>query len=148
MGLFGGSKHSTTNTTQNYQNTSGTAAAQGDNNGAQVSGVVDSTVNVTTTDHGAVKMAGDVLSDALAAMSQSTNSTLDSIEGVSKGAFDAIAQSNNSAFDAIEGNNKSAFDAISKTNENAFDFAGDTLEKVLENNQYVFDKSLILLIVQ
>ncbi|HIF9265449.1 hypothetical protein [Photobacterium damselae] len=108
MGLFGGNKSSTT-TNQNYENTSGTAAAQGDNNGAQVSGVSNSTVNVTTTDGGVVDAAGEMLETALNAMS-----------GVTNNAFDA---------------NKDLAMQVSVSSKHQIDAANDLLDKFLTSNE-------------
>lgn len=51
------SSKSTTNNTYTTTNVSGTSAASGDNNGLQLSGVNNSTINATITDHGAVNKA-------------------------------------------------------------------------------------------
>lgn len=51
------SSNSTTNNKYVTTNVSGTSAASGDNNGLQLSGVNNSTIKATMTDHGAVNKA-------------------------------------------------------------------------------------------
>lgn len=67
--MGGGKTNSNTNTTTTTTNTSGSNAAQGDNLGTMISGVNNSTINTTVTDHGAVSgslnFAGDVVESAL-----------------------------------------------------------------------------------
>lgn len=54
---MGGGGSSSSNTTTNTKNVSGQNAIDGDNLGVAVSGVSDSTLNITATDHGAVDKA-------------------------------------------------------------------------------------------
>ncbi|NRF16323.1 hypothetical protein [Vibrio coralliilyticus] len=59
-----GGSSSSSNTTQNT-NVNGTNAVSGDNLGVLVSGVNKSTINVTATDHGAIKTAGETAKASL-----------------------------------------------------------------------------------
>ncbi|NOJ25737.1 hypothetical protein [Vibrio coralliilyticus] len=59
-----GGSSSSSNTTQNT-NVNGTNAVSGDNLGVLVSGVNKSTINVTATDHGAVKAASETAKASL-----------------------------------------------------------------------------------
>lgn len=54
-----GGRSSSSNTT-NTEQTNGQNAIQGDNLGVAVSGVSNSNINVTTTDHGAIHTAKDL----------------------------------------------------------------------------------------
>ncbi|XDF78832.1 hypothetical protein AAFX60_006925 [Aliivibrio fischeri] len=75
--MGGGSTDSTTETTTTTTNTSGSNAAQGDNLGTMISGVNNSTINTTVTDHGAVSgsldFAGDVVDKVLESNTAANN---------------------------------------------------------------------------
>ena len=79
MGGDGGESSSTTTTTTT--NTSGSNAAQGDNLGTMISGVNNSTINTTVTDHGAVSgslnFAGDVVDKVLESNTAANNNVVD-----------------------------------------------------------------------
>lgn len=79
MGGDGG--ESVTETTTTTTNTSGSNAAQGDNLGTMISGVNNSTINTTVTDHGAVSgslnFAGDVVDKVLESNTAANNNVVD-----------------------------------------------------------------------
>ncbi|QUM91217.1 hypothetical protein HWV03_21850 [Moritella sp. 36] len=62
--MGGGGRTESTNQTTNT-NTSGSSAISGDNLGTVLSGVNNSSVNINSTDHGAVKSAGEIAKAAL-----------------------------------------------------------------------------------
>ncbi|WP_325892735.1 hypothetical protein [Grimontia sp. NTOU-MAR1] len=76
MGGSSSSSNLTKNTT-NTTNLNSSVGVQGANNGVILSGVTDSTINASMTDHGAV-------SAALQAMSESSSDALESNEAVSR----------------------------------------------------------------
>ncbi|CZF79463.1 hypothetical protein [Grimontia marina] len=76
MGGKSSSSNTTTNTTTTT-NLNSSVGIQGANNGVVLSGVTDSTIHATMTDHGAV-------SAALQAMSKSSSEALESNEAVSR----------------------------------------------------------------
>lgn len=145
MGLFGGSHHSTTNTTQNYQNVSGTAGAQGDNNGSQISGVVDSTLNVTTTDHGAIDMAGDVLNQALKEMGGVSDNAIDGVNDANKRSLEFASNTLDRTLDTVNSSISVTKDLAMQTSSNsryqmqyAKDMLGDFIsssENIMTNGQ-------------
>ncbi|EOB4246552.1 chemotaxis protein [Vibrio metschnikovii] len=71
---MGGKSKSSSNTTNN--NTSGQVGIDGDNLGVALSGIANSTVNVTATDHGAVNAAFDMGGEMIAGMTQVSNNSL------------------------------------------------------------------------
>lgn len=71
---MGGKSKSSSNTTNN--NTSGQVGIDGDNLGVALSGIANSTVNVTATDHGAVNAAFDMGGEMIAGMAQVSNNSL------------------------------------------------------------------------
>ncbi len=97
----GGSSKSTSNTT----NVSGQNGIQGDNLGASIAGVNNSTVSVNMTDHGAIEKAGQLAELAMTTAGNSTQAALDSNTKVSTSAMDHVS-----------------------------DFAGDTLKQQAQTN--------------
>lgn len=113
-----GGSSSSSNTTQNT-NVNGTNAVSGDNLGVLVSGVNGSTINVTATDHGAVKAAAHLSEKALAANQESVREAFSFGEKSLDKAFDFGEKS----LDAVSSNSKNAIDAVktmaTQSNENA-----------------------------
>lgn len=73
---------------QNSTNVSGSNAINGDNLGVSLSGVNNSDVNVTMTDHGAIEKAAELGELALSSNVDVSKAALDSNTEVSKAAFD------------------------------------------------------------
>ena len=100
---MGGSSKSknTTTTTTTTTNVSGTAATSGDNYGMMLSGVNDSDINLSMTDHGAIAVAGSMAEEAFNFGSMA----LESNESITEGAFGFGA-------DALDANSKVSTHAI------------------------------------
>lgn len=89
MGGGGSSKSSNKTTTTSV---SGQNGIQGDNLGASIAGVNNSTVNVTMTDHGAIEKAGQLAELAMTTTSDTANHA---ITKVSEFAGDTLKQQAN-----------------------------------------------------
>ncbi|MFT5879568.1 MAG: hypothetical protein ACI86X_000672 [Moritella sp.] len=147
--MGGGGRTSSSNTTTNKNNSTSTAVS-GDNLGVLLSGVSDSTVNVTATDHEAVKYAAELSKKALdsgvAVMSNASQLGMGSVranENVSKHAMDANGESLRQALDfgakALDSNdkafagNRSLLSAMSEQSNasarNAIALADKTIER-------------------
>ncbi|WFB46726.1 hypothetical protein [Vibrio coralliilyticus] len=113
-----GGSSSSSNTTQNT-NVNGTNAVSGDNLGVLVSGVNKSTINVTATDHGAVKAAANLSEKALASNQETVKEAFSFGEKSLGKALDFGEQS----LEAVSANSQSAIDAVktmaAQSNQNA-----------------------------
>jgi len=83
--MGGKSKSSNSTTTSNN---SGQNAISGDNLGTAISGVNNSTLNVTATDHGAIEAAGNLAELSMTTLGSVSNNALEQMGDVSKGAFE------------------------------------------------------------
>ncbi|KMV29076.1 hypothetical protein AB733_20070 [Photobacterium swingsii] len=92
-----------TNTTTTTHNTSGTAGVSGDNTGVVLSGVSNSSVNVSLTDHGAVTKAGELAELALTSNAEVSKSALDKTAEVSKNAIKSVSDSNHENLQVLAG---------------------------------------------
>lgn len=110
-GRSSSSSHQRTITTTT--NTSGSAAAGGDNYGMMLSGVNNSDINLSMTDHGAMAVAGDMAEEAFNFGVQSLQSN-----------------------QAIVGN---ALGTVDNTVDDAFAFGTSALEETSEVSQYAID---------
>lgn len=73
---MGGDSDSSNVTNNTTTNTSGSIATQGPNNGAQISGVNGSHIEVETTDHGAVSGSLELAGDVVGSLEDVANSAL------------------------------------------------------------------------
>lgn len=110
---MGGSSSSSTSQTENT-NTSGSAAVSGDNGGTIISGVNNSTINTTVTDHGAMGAAGDAIQSAI----------------------DAMQSNSSDAMMAVVESNKNALDVVSSTNDNLGDLAMQSASNAKETMNF------------
>lgn len=85
---MGGSSSSSSTSNTTNTNTSGSAAVSGDNTGTIISGVNNSTINTTVTDHGAIEAAGDAIEKAL-----------DTVVSTNKDSLDVVSSTNNALKD-------------------------------------------------
>lgn len=74
---MGGKSSSSSNTTTT--NTSGSVAAQGDNNGVMISGVNDSTIDLTLSDYGAIEGALGLAEEVISQSSATSQHAVDAI---------------------------------------------------------------------
>lgn len=109
---MGGGGRSSSSSSSTTTNTSGQNAIQGDNLGVAVSGINNSTVNVTSTDHGAVKGALEMGSKLVEQSGEMLDKSLSFGESALDGAFDF-------GKDALEG---------------SLELAGDVTEKLRNQN--------------
>ncbi|MGI2800812.1 hypothetical protein WAX87_01770 [Photobacterium damselae subsp. damselae] len=107
---MGGDSSSSSSSTNVTTNTSGQNGISGDNTGAAISGVNNSTISVSTTDHGSIEMAGDVLNQAL----------------------EEIGKVSDSAIDGVNDANERSAEAIKDVNDKSLSFASDTLDRTLD----------------
>lgn len=138
---MGGKSKSSSNTTNN--NTSGQVGIDGDNLGVALSGIANSTVNVTATDHGAVNAAFDMGGEMIAGMAQvSNNSLLLADNTVSKTldfSSEALESGFNFAGELVETNAKFADATLSKysasNSENMQMLAGLSGSQAAQNSE-------------
>ena len=120
--MGGDSKSSTSNYTENT-NTSGSVGVSGDNTGTVISGVNNSTINTTVTDHGAINAAGSAINNALEAM-----------ENINKSSIDGIVEPNKDALDVVSSTNDNLSDLAMQSASNAketMNFASGMLDTAL-----------------
>ncbi|CAM3793676.1 hypothetical protein [Vibrio aquimaris] len=107
-----GGSSSSRSSTQNT-NVNGTSAISGDNLGVVLSGINGSSINVTATDHGAMKTAENMAKAAMAsnteAMKQASNLSSEAIK------------SNERVIDKSFDFGEKSLNAVSKTNSEAID---------------------------
>lgn len=120
---MGGSSSSSSTSNTTNTNTSGSAAVSGDNTGTIISGVNNSTINTTVTDHGAINAAGEAINNALEAM-----------ENINKESIDGIVESNKNALDVVSSTNDNLSDLAMQSASNAketMNFASGMLDTAL-----------------
>ncbi|KJY93965.1 hypothetical protein TW84_01590 [Vibrio neptunius] len=131
-----GGSSSSSNTTQTT-NVSGTNAVSGDNLGVLLSGVNGSTVNVTATDHGAVKAASNMAESSLDFGRDALKSNENAVHEALKMGGESLSKSfsfgeesmknamsiSRESLDKMENTSKGAIDAVksmaAKSSENA-----------------------------
>lgn len=119
---MGGSSSSSESVTENT-NTSGSVGITGNNQGTVISGVNDATINVESTDHGAIEAAGEAINNALEAM-----------ENINKESIDGIVESNKNALDVVSSTNGNLSDLAMQSASNAketMNFASGMLDTAL-----------------
>ncbi|MCW8330874.1 chemotaxis protein [Photobacterium sp. SDRW27] len=121
----GGSSSSTNQNTS--VNTSGQNAIQGDNLGVALSGINDSEIDVTMTDHGAMERAAELSELAITNNTAVTTEALDANVAVSEAALES---------------NTAATEAALVMGENAVDSAMDFGRDALASNTAVLSESL------
>jgi hypothetical protein len=146
----GGSTQSSNKTTNT--NTSGSSAISGDNLGTVLAGVnvaKGSSLNITATDHGAIKSAGDIAKAALlnntAAMKEASNlgsKAIDSNSETLSKAFDfgksALETNSNMAQKAMAENgavSRGAMDSMSKNTMYSLKENSDVNKRAMDNMQ-------------
>lgn len=128
---MGGSSKSSSSS--NTTNVSGQNAIDGDNLGTAISGVNNSTLNVTATDHGSVSKAFDLGNAALSSNAEVTKGAL----GFADNALDESLQFADSALDESLGFADNALDE-------SFRFAGGVLDESLDSINTTVASSLDL----
>jgi hypothetical protein len=98
--MGGGGKTSSNSTSTS---TSGQNAIQGDNLGNAISGVNDSTINVTSTDHGAIEKAAQLGELAMTTLGSSTDKALDSVSSFAGSALNKYSASNSENLQMLAG---------------------------------------------
>ncbi len=94
----GGDQSTSSNT--ETTSTSGQNAIQGDNLGTAISGISDSTITVSATDHGAIEAARELGELAINGNSTVATNAIDMSEEVAEGAFDLSFQTSEMVSDA------------------------------------------------
>lgn len=98
--MGGGGKTSSNSTSTS---TSGQNAIQGDNLGNAISGVNDSTINVTSTDHGAIEKAAQLGELAMTTLGSSTDKAIDSVSEFAGSALNTYSASNSENLQMLAG---------------------------------------------
>jgi hypothetical protein len=111
MGGGGKSSSSTSNT-----NTSGQNAIQGDNLGTAISGVNGSTINVQSTDHGAIEKAAQLGELAMTTLGNATENVVDKNAEVAKSAMSTTADVSNNAMKNVTAFADTAINKYSSSN--------------------------------
>ncbi|BDU42896.1 chemotaxis protein [Vibrio nigripulchritudo] len=136
---MGKNKSSSSNKTTTT-NTSGQNAIDGDNLGTAISGVNNSTVMVTATDHGAVAGAlemaehgfdvvGEAVGDTLDFADSAMNNSLDFAANAFDTSVSAVGEVSTKAIDAVSEANQDSLDFADKTNARSMNFAADALDE-------------------
>ncbi|WP_028025580.1 hypothetical protein [Enterovibrio calviensis] len=121
------SSSSSSQTITQTTNVSGSAAASGDNLGVMISGVNESDINLTVTDHGALKVASGMADEAF----HLSGLALKANEGAVKDSLEASTKTFNRAFEFGEDALTNSLKASAATVDKAFDFSNGTLENAL-----------------
>ncbi|WP_418113831.1 hypothetical protein RJD40_01630 [Vibrio scophthalmi] len=150
MGGDSASSNTTNNTTTN---TSGSVASQGDNNGAQISGVNGSNIEVNMSDHGAVEGSLDLAGDVVGSMESVANNAIDKnndlLENVldnNSGLIEDVLDNNN---DMFEGALDSVTSSAGQTASNAKDtlqFAKELAANAMTGGQAETQKQIVLVV--
>lgn len=116
---MGGSSKSSSNTTNNTQttNNSGSNAASGNNYGAMVSGINNSNINLSMTDHGAMMAAQGIADEALSM----GNFTVNTMGEAVKNALGANTALSGKALDNMLTQNKQALEGNTALSGKALD---------------------------
>jgi len=149
--MGGGGRTESTNQTTNT-NTSGSSAISGDNLGTVLSGVNNSSVNINSTDHGAVKSAGEIAKAALLsnqfAMKEASNLGAKAIDenGKSLGkALDFGKDALNFGEDALKESSKTMREAMAENgavSRGAMDSVSKNAIYALKENSDVSKKAM------
>ncbi|NRF28089.1 hypothetical protein HRJ45_24190 [Vibrio coralliilyticus] len=118
-----GGSSSSSNTTQNT-NVNGTNAVSGDNLGVLVSGVNGSTINVTATDHGAVKAASETAKASLEFGRDALKSNEHAVDKALKMGGDSVTKALNFGEESLKGAlgiTKESLDKMETTSKGAID---------------------------
>ncbi|SEG21378.1 chemotaxis protein [Vibrio hangzhouensis] len=127
---MGGS--SSSSSSSNTTNVSGQNAIEGDNLGTAISGVNNSTINVTATDHGAVEKSFEMGEKALSFADNALDETLGFADGVFDDALGAVAANSEKTIMFAE----NALDEFSATNsENLQMVAGLAGNQAAQNSK-------------
>lgn len=129
--MGGGGGKSSSKTSNNTTNVSGQNAIQGDNLGVTVSGINNSHLNLTTTDHGAVNGALEYGKTLTQRANSMFSESLDSLES-----------SYESMNEVTENVTREAIQGAQKSLDNSLDFASETVDKSLVHADRAMDKSL------
>lgn len=86
-----GSSKSKSSNSSTTTNTSGQNAIEGDNLGVAISGVNNSTINATMTDHGAVDAAFEFGGELVDSNERVTMQAMDTTQGIAETAIDEVA---------------------------------------------------------
>ncbi|EHZ7358374.1 chemotaxis protein [Vibrio vulnificus] len=97
-----GGKSSSKNTTTTSNN-SGQNAISGDNLGTAISGINNSTLNVTATDHGAIEAAGNLAELSMTTMGSLAGDTVKSVTDFSKDALKTYSATNSENLSMMAG---------------------------------------------
>lgn len=139
MGGDSASSNTTNNTTTN---TSGSVASQGDNNGAQISGVNGSNIEVNMSDHGAVEGSLDLAGDVVDNMESVANNAIDKNNDL----IEDVLDNNN---DIFEGALDSVTSSAGQTATNAKDtlqFAKELAANAMTGGQAETQKQIVLVV--
>lgn len=129
---MGGKSRSSSNTTNN--NTSGQVGIDGDNLGVALSGIANSTVNVTATDHGAVNAAFDMGGEMIAGMTQVSNNSLLLADSTVERGLNFADSTLDRSFDFAGELVKSSNQFAGKALETNAEFAGSMLNEFSASN--------------
>ncbi|WP_217515399.1 chemotaxis protein [Vibrio metschnikovii] len=129
---MGGKSKSSSNTTNN--NTSGQVGIDGDNLGVALSGIANSTVNVTATDHGAVNAAFDMGGEMIAGMTQVSNNSLLLADSTVERGLNFADSTLDRSFDFAGELVKSSNQFAGKALETNAEFAGSMLNEFSASN--------------
>ncbi|CAE6902258.1 chemotaxis protein [Vibrio sp. B1FLJ16] len=99
---MGSSKSKSTNNSSTT-NTSGQNAIEGDNLGVAISGVNNSTINATMTDHGAIESAMELGGEALASNERISLTAMDEIADFAEGSLSTFASTNSENLNMMAG---------------------------------------------
>ncbi|EHY1015185.1 hypothetical protein K2C01_003863 [Vibrio vulnificus] len=132
---MGGDSASSNTTT----NTSSSVGVSGDNNGTVISGVNNSTINTTVTDHGAIEGAFDTVNSALDKVLASQNNTIDKT-------MDVVTSSNNNLKDLAMQSASNAKDTLSFAN-GLTDNVLEKMESAMTGGQSTQTQSLTKVVV-
>ncbi|CAM3990643.1 hypothetical protein VA7868_04612 [Vibrio aerogenes CECT 7868] len=149
MGLF---SHDHSASTVNNTNTSGQTSVGGDNLGVLLSGVNDSTINATMTDHNAIKAASEIAAQAIKGNVSAVSDALSSNNKTTKEAFDFGNHSLEFGKDALKTSQKAmkeslgfgrdALAASQATTKAALQSNESTLKRALSTAQESFSDAL------
>ncbi|KAB1510147.1 hypothetical protein [Photobacterium damselae] len=142
---MGGRSKSSNSTATTTTAVDGTAAAQGDNNGVQLSGV-NGNVNLTTTDQGAVKASLDFAGKVATGLQSSTEKAIKAVsDATSKVSTTAISANKDIAGKSIAAQNELSKATIQSNNdltENVLRNNSDVLKTSFDNNQDIYKAAL------
>ncbi|EIA0806125.1 hypothetical protein M2H12_14935 [Vibrio vulnificus] len=150
---MGGDSDSSNVTNNTTTNTSGSIATQGPNNGAQISGVNGSNIEVNMSDHGAVEGSLDLAGDVVGSMESVANNAIDknndlleSMLDSNKDVIDNVLDNNNDLFEgALDSVNSSAGQAATNAKE-TLNFAKELASNAMTGGQAETQKQIVLVV--